>query len=79
MKGRTPRRPEVRMKTEEVEHLKDRVSCAAVLEKAGFAIDVKESTRRAVQHRRGDVIVIVIHRGRAGSILSPRPRAMCSR
>jgi len=52
------------METREVEHLKDRVSCAAVLEKAGFAIDVKESTRRAVKHRRGDAIVIVIHGGK---------------
>ena len=52
------------MNTEEVEHLKDRVSCAAVLEKAGFAIDVKKSTRRAVKHRRGDAIVIVIHGGK---------------
>ncbi len=52
------------METEEVEHLKCRVSCAVVLEKAGFAIDVKESTSRAVKHRRGDAIVIVIHRGR---------------
>lgn len=52
------------METKEVEHLKDRVSCAAVLEKAGFAVDVKESTRRAVKHRRGDAIVIVIHAGR---------------
>jgi hypothetical protein len=54
----------VRMKAEEIEHLKERVSCAAVLEKAGFAIDVKESTRRAVKHRRGNAIVIVIHAGR---------------
>ncbi|SEM60077.1 Protein of unknown function [Bosea lupini] len=52
------------MVTSEVEYLKERVSCAAVLEKAGFAIDVKESTRRAVKHRRGDEIVIVIHDGK---------------
>uniref|UniRef100_A0A9E8CSA5 DUF3991 and toprim domain-containing protein n=1 Tax=Bosea sp. NBC_00436 TaxID=2969620 RepID=A0A9E8CSA5_9HYPH len=52
------------METKEVEHLKDQVSCAAVLEKAGFAVDVKESTRHAVKHRRGDAIIIVIHAGR---------------
>lgn len=52
------------METSEVEYLKERVSCAAVLEKAGFAVDVKESTRRAVKHRRGDEIVIVIHDGK---------------
>jgi len=63
-KGRTPRRPKERMKTKEVEDLKSRVSCAAVLEKAGFAIDAKESTRRAVKHRRRDAIIIVIHDGK---------------
>lgn len=52
------------METSEVEYLKERVSCAAVLEKAGFAVDLKESTRRAVKHRRGDEIVIVIHDGK---------------
>ncbi|MGR7993563.1 DUF3991 and toprim domain-containing protein [Xanthobacter sp. ZOL 2024] len=52
------------METSEVEYLKERVSCAAVLEKAGFAVDLKESTRRAVKYRRGDEIVIVIHDGK---------------
>ncbi|PSJ62754.1 DUF3991 and toprim domain-containing protein [Pseudaminobacter soli (ex Li et al. 2025)] len=52
------------METKEVEHLKERVSCAAILERAGFAVDVKESTRRAVKYRRGDAIIIVIHAGK---------------
>lgn len=52
------------METRDVAELKSRVSCAAVLEKAGFAIDVRESTRRAVKHRRGDEIIIVIHGGK---------------
>lgn len=52
------------METSEVEYLKERVACAAVLEKAGFAVDVRESTRRAVKYRRGDDIVIVIHDGK---------------
>lgn len=52
------------METREVEELKRRVSCAAVLERAGFAVDQKESTRRAVKHRRGDEIIIVIHGGK---------------
>jgi len=52
------------MEQRELEELKGRVLCAAVLEKAGFAIDTKESTRRAVKHRRGSNIVIVIHEGR---------------
>ncbi|MBS7707756.1 hypothetical protein [Chelatococcus asaccharovorans] len=51
------------METSEVDYLKVQVSCAAVLEKAGFAVDVRESTRRVVKHRRGDDIVIVIHDG----------------
>lgn len=52
------------METKELNSLKEQVSCAAVLEKAGFGIDVKESTRRAVKHRRGGDIIIVIHGGR---------------
>lgn len=52
------------MEKKELEELRNRVLCAAVLEKAGFAIDLKESTRRAVKHRRGDDIIIVIHDGK---------------
>ncbi len=52
------------MEQRELEELKGRVLCAAVLEKAGFAIDLKESTRRAAKHRRGSDIIIVIHGGR---------------
>ncbi|GEO85960.1 MAG TPA: hypothetical protein DIC56_17910 [Rhizobium sp.] len=52
------------MEKKEVEELKSRVFCAAVLEKAGYTVDLKESTRRAVKYRRGDDIVIVIHDGK---------------
>ena len=52
------------MEQRELEELKRRVLCGAVLEKAGFAVDVKESTRRAVKHRRSSDIIIVIHEGR---------------
>ena len=52
------------MEQKELEELKGRVLCAAVLEKAGFAVDLRESTRRAVKHRRGSDIIIVIHEGR---------------
>lgn len=52
------------MEKNELKELRERVPCAAVLEKAGFAIDLKESTRRAVKYRRGGEIVIVIHEGR---------------
>ncbi len=52
------------MEKNELEELRDRVRCAAVLENAGFAIDLKQSTRKAVKYRRGGEIVIVIHEGR---------------
>ncbi|UWU19607.1 DUF3991 and toprim domain-containing protein (plasmid) [Rhizobium sullae] len=52
------------MEKRELEELRDRVPCAAVLERANFAIDLKQSTRRAVKYRRGAEIVIVIHEGR---------------
>ena len=52
------------MEAREIEDLKGRVECSAVLEKAGFAIDIRESTRRAIKFRRGDDIIIVIHDGK---------------
>ncbi|MGB3386729.1 MAG: DUF3991 and toprim domain-containing protein [Pseudaminobacter sp.] len=52
------------MEKYELEELRDRVRCAAVLEQAGFAIDLKESTRKAVKYRRDNDIIIVIHEGR---------------
>lgn len=53
-----------KMERREIEALRDAVSCAAVLEEASFAIDAKESTRRAVKFRRSGEIVIVTHEGR---------------
>jgi len=55
---------EEKMENKDIEELRARVPCAAVLEQAGFAIDLKQSTRKAVKYRRGDDIVIVIHEGR---------------
>lgn len=52
------------MKRKDIEQLRERVSCSAVLETSGFAVDAKESTRRAVKFRRGSEIVIVTHDGR---------------
>ena len=52
------------MKQSELEELKEKVLCPAVLETAGFAIDKRESTRRAVKYRRGNEIIIVIHDGK---------------
>lgn len=52
------------MERQKLEDLRDRVPCPALLEQAGFAIDVKESTRKALKYRRGAEIVIVIHGGR---------------
>lgn len=51
------------MERSEAIELRGRVPCAAVLEKAGFAVDLKESTRRAVKYRRGAEIIVVIHDG----------------
>lgn len=53
------------MEKHEIETLREKVTCAIVLEAAGWKVDLKESTRRAVKFRRGDgEIVIVIHEGR---------------
>lgn len=52
------------MEKKDIEELRSRVPCAAVLQKAGFAIDLRESTRKAVKYRRGDDIVIVIYDGK---------------
>ena len=52
------------MKREELEALRAKVSCEAVLERAGYEINLKESSRRAVKYRRGGNIVIVTHDGR---------------
>ncbi|WFR97778.1 DUF3991 and toprim domain-containing protein [Rhizobium tumorigenes] len=49
------------MEKKDIEALRARVGCAAVLEHEGFARDRKESTRRAVKFRRDHDIVIVIH------------------
>ncbi|NEK18174.1 DUF3991 and toprim domain-containing protein [Rhizobium leguminosarum] len=49
------------MEKKDIDELRARVGCAAVLEHEGFAIDRKESTRRAVKFRRDDDIIIVIH------------------
>lgn len=52
------------MDKHDIETLRSKVSCASVLDSAGFAVDAKESTRRAIKYRRGDrQIVIIIHDG----------------
>lgn len=52
------------MEKAELEDLKEKVPCAAVLEREGFALDVKESTAKALKYRREAAIVIVIHGGK---------------
>ena len=52
------------MEKHQIENLRGRVTCAVVLEAAGFALDPRESTRRALKYRRAAEIVIVIHEGR---------------
>lgn len=52
------------MEKKDIEELRAKVACAAVLEKDGWKIDLKESTRRALKYRRDANIIIVIHEGR---------------
>ncbi|MCI0429127.1 MAG: DUF3991 and toprim domain-containing protein [Rhodospirillales bacterium] len=50
---------------QELEQLRMRVDCRVVLERDGWTLDRRESTRRAVKYRRGaGKIIIVIHGGR---------------
>ena len=53
-----------RMEKADLEDLREKVPCSAVLEQEGFALDLKESTRRAMKYRRGAEIIIVIHDGK---------------
>ena len=49
----------------DIDKLKADVSCGALLEKASWKIDLRESTPRAIKYRRGEgEIIIVVHRGR---------------
>lgn len=48
----------------DVNHLKECVPCSTVLQKLGFKMDQRESTRRAAKFRRDDDIIIVLHVGK---------------
>lgn len=53
------------MGDEELTELRERVDCRAVLERAGWELDVRDSTRGAAKYRQGaGRIVIVTHEGR---------------
>ncbi|TYR35492.1 DUF3991 domain-containing protein [Mesorhizobium microcysteis] len=52
------------MEKADLEELRRKVPCNAVLEDAGFELDLKESTRRAMKYRRASEIIIVIHGGK---------------
>ncbi|CAM5278239.1 MAG: DUF3991 domain-containing protein [Xanthobacteraceae bacterium] len=53
------------MEKKDIDGLRGKVPCASILEKAGWKVDLKESTRKAVKYRHGEgQIVIVIHDGR---------------
>ncbi|WP_336057386.1 DUF3991 and toprim domain-containing protein [Nitratireductor sp. CH_MIT9313-5] len=52
------------MEKTDLEELRGKVPCSAVLEDAGFALDLKESSRKAMKYRRAGEIVIVIHDGK---------------
>src|ERR1700676_2232773 len=52
------------MDKREIKELREKVGCAALLEKQGWKVDINESTRRAIKYCRDSKIVIVIHDGR---------------
>ena len=52
------------MEKADLEELRGKVPCSAVLEDAGFALDLKESSRKAMKYRRASEIIIVIHDGK---------------
>lgn len=56
--------PARRTEKTDLEELRRKVPCSAVLEEAGFALDLKESTRKAIKYRRDTEIIIVIHEGK---------------
>jgi len=45
---------------EEVDLLRRSVSCAAILERAGWLLDVQSSTRRALKYRRGPAEILIV-------------------
>ncbi|WP_421405383.1 DUF3991 and toprim domain-containing protein [Agrobacterium fabrum] len=51
------------MDRQQIEFVRSKVSCATVLTTAGFHLDKRESSRRALKFRRGGEIVIVTHDG----------------
>jgi hypothetical protein len=51
------------MDRQKIEEVRARVSCALVLSQAGFALDVRQSSRGALKFRRGGEILIVTHQG----------------
>jgi hypothetical protein len=52
------------MEKADLEELRGKVPCSLVLERAGFTLDLKESTRKAIKYRRAGEIIIVIHEGK---------------
>jgi hypothetical protein len=53
------------MERKDLEDLRDKVPCGAILKTSGWKLDAKESSKRAVKYRRGDgEIVIVTHGGK---------------
>ena len=68
----TPRRPatpggstDVKHDDAELEQMRAGVSCAVLLERAGYELDKAESTRKCLKYRRGaGEVVIVNHAGR---------------
>lgn len=51
------------MEKTDLDELRGKVPCSSVLQQSGFALDLKESTRKAMKYRRDAEIIIVIHDG----------------
>lgn len=51
----------------EIDHLKENVSCAAILERiGGWQLDARESTRRALKYRRGKAEILIVNHNQRG-------------
>ncbi|MGH7996997.1 MAG: DUF3991 and toprim domain-containing protein, partial [Opitutaceae bacterium] len=51
----------------EIDHLKESVSCATILERiGGWQLDARESTRRALKYRRGKAEILIVNHDQRG-------------
>ena len=64
----------------ELDQIREAVSCPLLLERRGYKLDAKESSRNNPKYRRGaGEIVIVNHDGKGWWDPTAPPKATCSR